>query len=223
MAIREAELLRDITPTEAVLLFGDRVVEALPAPGILWEEVPMSGKGVDGLELVDAAMETLVAALIEAGAVPRIEETRKFIFFTTIRLHLHIPDAMRSWPTGSPEARVVAWIVRQPGQSAPVEDALIALFMPTRHHNVWRMAYQALHDGLVERGYIERRTITVLKVVQKQQFGLHPEYRAPLTGAASAFERDHLHVRTRLRPETRVAAFRSWRAAFSEQNITTGD
>jgi len=223
MAIREAELLRDITPTEAVLLFGDRVVDALPAPGILWEEVPMSGKGVDGLELVDAAMETLVAALIEAGAVPRIEETRKFIFFTTIRLHLHIPDAMRSWPTGSPEARVVAWIVRQPGQSAPVEGALIALFMPTRHHNVWRMAYQALHDGLVERGYAERRTVTVLKVVRKDQFGVPVALRTHIMGATREFEQEHLRARTRLRPETRAAAFRSWRAAFSEQNITTGD
>ncbi len=221
MTIADQDLLTAITPTEAVLLYGDLVVKASATPKFNRELVPTSGKGVNGIDLVDAAMVTLAAAVVSGGAIPTVEMKRFLFVWKTPRIQLRLQDTTNPWPSGSPEARLVDWLSQQPGRSGGLEAATIALFIPKRYINVWRTAYQSLHDGLVARGYLERRVVALLKVMKKEQFTLAPPYLAPFTRMASAFERTHLRVKDKISPEVQEAAAMSWSAALAAQEANT--
>lgn len=221
MASTDQELLTAITPTEAVLLYGDLAVKGYPSPGINRELVPTSGKAVDGDDLVHAAMVTLAAAVVSRGVVATVEMKRFLILWKTPRIQLRLQDTTNPWPSGSPEARLVDWLGQRPGRSGGLEEAAIALFIPKRYFNVWRIAYQSLHDGLVARGYVERRVVKLLKVMKKEQFTLAPQYLAPFTRTASAFERAQLRVKDKISAEVQEAAATSWRAALAAQEASS--
>ncbi|MEZ4376763.1 MAG: hypothetical protein R3B35_00600 [Gemmatimonadales bacterium] len=217
-----ATLAEQITPTEAVLLFSDRLVDSHPKPRMDEYTVPTSGAGVFGLDVVEVAVETLVASMLASGVEPTVEERRAWIVLKSSRLHLRCTGPGRDWPSGSPEARLLAWLEAQPGQVGGLTEALIELFMPTPMQNVWGLAYSALHAGLVERGYLECTRRSMLGITLRDHFSLPPSQRAEILHAAPELAGSHLGARDRLDPAVREAAGRSWRAAYVAQDIDVG-
>ena len=216
-------LTDQITPTEAVLLFSDRLVDSHPKPRLDEYTVPTSGAGVFGLDVVEVAVETLVASLLASGVEATVEERRAWFFWTSSRLHLRRTGPGRRWPEGSPESRLLAWLEAQPGQAGGLTEALIELFMPTPMQNVWGLAYSALHAGLVQRGYLECTRRTMLGITLRDHFALPPSQRTEvLHAAADLTSGTHLGARDRLDPAVRLAAERSWRAAYVAQDVDVG-
>ncbi len=215
--------LTDITPAEAAVCFGDRLVESRPTPRFDLEAVPTTGRGVRGTDLVEAAVVCLVAALISRGAVATVTSRKHFLIFTTTRVELRLTTADNPWPERSPEAVVFDWFAAEPGRTGLLEEALLMSFLPRRATHVWRLGYEALHARLVARRYLDRSTIRVLLLLTKVQFAVAERHRADFQAMAHDAERALASLRDRLSPELRAAIASDWRGAVNAMDIPTAE
>lgn len=215
------DLLSAITPSEAAVLFSDRLVVSKPRPTLGRYTVPASGRGVDALDVVPASMQTLILTILASGATHRIEETRAWFFWSTLRMHLRLTAATPRWPEGSPEARLSAWFDQQPDRAGWVHEGIIAVFIPKRSAGIYAIAYRELFRGLVERGYVEPCRESASRLIRRDNFAITAPHRDALLGAGPAFERTHLTVRDRAASDVVAASRAAWGRAWLDQELDT--
>jgi len=151
-----------LTPSERVLLFGDRF--ARPA-GMLGhgEVVLSSGTKVGADDLAKAVIAAAYLACEQAGAI-RFEERQGKAMFGLMKTNaLHVVPGERAgmrWPGGSLES----WIVEGAQQQPKVNEFTQRLLCASQEYSPSQEMFGRLKQVLAERGVLHADTKTTLKV-----------------------------------------------------------
>ncbi|HEU0055047.1 MAG TPA: hypothetical protein VFQ39_17795, partial [Longimicrobium sp.] len=162
------------TPSELVVLFGDRFSEE---GGMLGSkmEVLTSGKKV----LVDRVAKTAIAAAVlaaeKAGAIRFDPRTGKAFFgmMKTKALHIVPGGSAAAFPAGSLEAFLAAAAAGQP----KLEDALAHAIAEESYNAEEQIVFQ-IRKGLASRGLLDTIEKKTLKVFTSVSYALPDSTRA---------------------------------------------
>ncbi len=151
-----------LTPSEIVLLFGDRFASSA---GMLdfKEEVVLGGATVDATELATTAVRAAVRAAVEAGSLTAELEPQKALFGLVKRLRVRLRPgaAPHAFPAGTLEAAVVE---RAP---AFLRD-VVAGFIGAESTDPAGRLLDQVRRGMVARGLLvegEKKTLRVFTSV----------------------------------------------------------
>lgn len=164
-----------LTPSERVLLFGDRF--AKPA-GMLGhgETVLSSGVKVGADDLAVQAIAAAYLACEQAGAV-RFEERQGKALFGLMKTNaMHVVPGQKpvGWPAGSLESWIVQGVQPQP----KVSDLSRGLLCSSQEYSPAQTMFARLKAALAERGIVHADARTTLKVFTSVTFTLPDAVRA---------------------------------------------
>jgi hypothetical protein len=171
-----------ITPSERVLLFGDRFSK--PAGMLGYSEVVLtSGNKVDADTLATSAVAAAFLANEQAGAIRLEPRQGKAMFGLMKSEHLHAVPGPRQvgWPDGSLE-RVISVSVQQ----HPKVDDLVSRIIQTRVQSPGQMLCNRVKSGMAHRGVLYAEEKKTLKIFSSVTYHLpdHTRHAAEQTGAA---------------------------------------
>lgn len=160
-----------LSPSESVILFGDRLAPTHDKPGYSDVRLPLSGRytPLDGF-----AFDVLCSALGALEAAGELELTirpHKGLLGSDELVAVRQLRAPHEWPLKSPEARIGAWLYTQPGNEAWLEDLIIHSMIPAVTNTPHRSAFEYLVAGLLERGVLEvvrRRAYVFFRISEYQ-------------------------------------------------------
>ncbi|HEU4561117.1 MAG TPA: hypothetical protein VFS20_24915 [Longimicrobium sp.] len=163
------------TPSERVLLFGDRF--ARPA-GMLGhgEVVLTSGAKVSADDLAVHAIAAAYLACEQAGAIRLEPRQGKAMFglMKTSDLHVVPGQRMVNWPEGSLES----WVVRGAQGQLKVNDLSQRLLANGQVNSPSQTMFARLKGALAARGILHGEQKTTLKVFTSVDYSLPPHARA---------------------------------------------
>lgn len=212
----EATAAATLTPSEVVLLLGDRFAES---GGLMRanEVLLLTGDKVRADRLAEAALAALVLANEKAGAL-RLELEKKKVLFGVFKRQalMAYPGAPGAWPDRSAE-----WAVSQSAQERPKEvDELLAQFIGERTANASTQALNQVKAGMAARGVLNVEEKRVLKVFTTSSFAPSDVTRT-LAAAARADEvKELLATCERERPEVWKALMADVRGAVNQMTET---
>jgi hypothetical protein len=164
-----------LTPSERVLLFGDRF--ARPGGMLGTNEVVLSSEArVNADDLVDPVIAAAILASEQAGAV-RLEERHGKALFGLVKTHaLHVLPGARQveWPEGSLESRVVQIAREQP----KVADLVTRLLGGKESNALVQELFSRMKSVLAARGVLHAEEKKTLKVFTSVSYSLPAEARA---------------------------------------------
>lgn len=151
-----------VTPSEAVLLHGDRFAKSdtILTTG---ETLLLNGAKVAAEDLSRAALAAAVLANERAGAIRLEVRTEKHLFglIKTRRIYAETADAAPAWPRGSLEAVLLA--CRAETGARKVADILYHV-MEEDSPAPARQVLHLIKRGLIGRGLLKTQETKVLKV-----------------------------------------------------------
>ena len=160
-----------LTPSERVLLFGDRF--STPAGMLGYSEVVLSsGSKVDADKLATSILAAAFLANEQAGAIALQPRQGKAMFGLMSTEHLHaVPGARQvGWPEGSLE-RVIAISVQQ----HPKVDDLVSGILGQRSQSPAQALCARVKAGLASRGVLHAEERKTLKIFTSVTYHL-PDY-----------------------------------------------
>ncbi|HET7462499.1 MAG TPA: hypothetical protein VFJ82_14695 [Longimicrobium sp.] len=163
------------TPSERVLLFGDRF--AKPAGMMGWGEVVMTSEvKVNADDLAVQAIAAAYLACEQAGAVRLEIREGKAMFGLMKTRNLHLVPGQKPvhWPEGSLEN----WIVQGAPRQAKVSDFTQALLCTGKEYSPAQTMFARLKGALAQRGILHAEQKTTLKVFTSVNFTLPEHVRA---------------------------------------------
>jgi len=164
-----------LTPSERVLLFGDRF--ARPA-GMLGhgEVVLSSGAKVGADELAVNAVAAAYLACEQAGAVRLEIRQGKAMFGLVSTRNLHVAPGHKhvSWPEGSLES----WVVQAAGREPRVSDLTQGLLCSGKENSPSQAMFERLKAALAARGILQAESKTTLKVFTSVTYAFPGHARA---------------------------------------------
>jgi hypothetical protein len=163
-----------LTPSERVLVFGDRF--SSPAGMLGTNEIVLSsGNKVDVDKLAQAMFAAALLADEQAGAIRLEPRQGKAMFglMKTEKLHIAPTGKHVGWPQGSLEAVVAASV----GQHPTVED-LVKAIVGERSNSPGQMICTRAKAALAARGVLHAEEKKTLKVFTSVTYSLPPATRA---------------------------------------------
>lgn len=163
------------TPSERVLLFGDRF--AKPAGMLGFGEVVLSSGVKVGAD--DLAVQAIAAAYLaceQAGAVRLEIRHGKAMFGLMNTRNLHLVPGQRqvNWPEGSLES----WVVQGAAREPKVSDFSQALLCSGKEYSPAQTMFARLKEALAARGILHAEQKTTLKVFTSVSYTLPDHARA---------------------------------------------
>lgn len=149
------------TPSERVLLFGDRFAKAAGMLGDS-EVVLSSGAKVGADELAVNAIAAAYLACEQAGAVRLEIRQGKAMFGLVTTRSLHVAPGQKhvSWPEGSLES----WVVQGAGREPKVSGLSQGLLCSGKENSPSQTMFGRLKAALAARGILHAESKTTLKV-----------------------------------------------------------
>ena len=207
------------TPSELVVLFGDRFAE--PAGMLGWkEEVMTSGTKVSSDKLAVQALAAALLAAEQAGSVALEPRSRKAMFGLVTKQALHVVPAggSSSWPAGTLEAAVVSEAQKQP----TVQDLFTAV-IGAESQSAANRVIAMVKAGLAARDLLEVEEKKVLKVFTTAKFTLPAATRAAAERAPLEPVRDLLGRFQQQRPDVWKTVEKDIRAALVWMTESSND
>lgn len=201
-----------ITPSERVLLFGDRF--AKPA-GMLGdkEEILSSGVKVQADDLAGKMMLAAFLACEQAGAVRLETRQGKALFGLMETSHLHLLPGARqvAWPQGSLESWVVQGAAREPKFSEWAQ----ALLGSQKSYTPALNMFGRIKGVLASRGVLHAEEKKTLKVFSSVTYSLPADARAAAEAAGTDHAQRLLSECQQQRPELWTTMTRAITAAIN--------
>jgi hypothetical protein len=164
-----------ITPSERVLLFGDRF--AKPA-GMLGdrEEILSSGAKVVADDLAEKMMLAAFLACERGGAIRLEPRQGKAMFGLMTTSHLHLLPGQKhvGWPDGSLES----WVVQGAGREPRFTDWARALLGSDKSYQPALGMFARLKGVLAARGVLHAEEKKTMKIFSSVAYSLPPHARA---------------------------------------------
>jgi hypothetical protein len=186
------------TPSERVLLFGDRFAKPAGMMGF-GEVVLSSGAKVGADELAVNAVAAAYLACEQAGAVRLEIRQGKAMFGLVTTRSLHVVPGQKhvSWPEGSLESWVVQGAQRQP----KVSDLSQGLLCNGKENSPSQAMFERLKGALAARGILHADTKTTLKVFTSVSYDLPGHARAAAEQGGTQHVQAMLEACRQHRPE----------------------
>ncbi|HEX8697014.1 MAG TPA: hypothetical protein VF746_31640 [Longimicrobium sp.] len=205
------------TPSELVVLFGDRFAEE---GGMLTakEEVLTSGKKVSAEKLAHAAMAAALLAAEQSGAV-RLEVRRTKALFGLMKGEkLHVVPGPRpsAWPAGTVEAAIA-----ESAPSGPEASDLFGALIGAKTANASQRFVSVVKAGLAGRGLLGTEQKKTLMVFTTMHFTLPDATRAAAGRASTDPVRDLLRSAEQGRPHEWSLMMKAIRAAITWMTETS--
>jgi hypothetical protein len=165
-----------LTPSESVLLFGDRF--AKPGGMLGYKEVVLtSGTKVDADDLAIQAIAAAFLACEQAGAVRFEHREGKALFglMKTKSFHVLPGPGGAYWPAGSLED----WVVKGSRSETKVGDLAKGLLNDSEVASPSQVMFNRLKARLAERGLLHAESKTTLKVFTTVNYSATDVLHAP--------------------------------------------
>lgn len=199
------------TPSELVVLFGDRFAEE---GGMLTvkEEVLTSGAKVSAEQLGQAAALAALLAADRAGTLKLETRTGKALFglLKTEKLHAAPGAAAAAWPEGSLERAL-----SEGAAKAPTVQDLFQAVLSEESYNPWQRLAAMIRAGLAKRGLLEVEEKKTLKIFTTATFTLPDATRAAAARQDVEAVRDLLRSAESGRAALHQSAVKAVRAAVT--------
>ncbi|HET7232491.1 MAG TPA: hypothetical protein VFJ16_20955 [Longimicrobium sp.] len=186
------------TPSERVLLFGDRF--AKPAGMLGHGEVVLgSGAKVGADDLAVNAIAAAYLACEQAGAVRLETRQGKAMFGLMKTRNLHLVPGQKpvSWPEGSLEN----WVVQGAPREPKVSDFTQALLCNGKEYSPAQTMFARLKAALAGRGILHADQKTTLKVFTSVTYALPDHVRAAAEQGGTQHVQAMLDACRQQRPE----------------------
>jgi len=204
-----------LTPSERVLLFGDRF--STPAGMLGYNEVVLSsGTKVDAEKLAQNAFAAAFLADEQAGAIHLELRQGKAMFglMKTEKLHAVPGQKQVGWPQGSLEALIAASV-----QPQPEVDDLVSGILGDRANSPAQNLFARMKAALAARGVLHAEEKKTLKVFTSITYTLPDATRAAAEQTGAAHVEQMLRACEQQRPQLWVALTRNIKAGI---NLMTG-
>ncbi|HSU13852.1 hypothetical protein [Longimicrobium sp.] len=200
-----------ITPSERVLLFGDRFSK--PAGMLGYGEVVLSsGNKVDAEGLATSLMAAAFLANEQAGAIRLELRPGKAMFGLMKTEHLHAVPGQRQvgWPEGSLE-RVISISV----QNAPKVDDLVSGILQQRSQSPAQTICSRVKAGLAARGVLAAEEKKTLKIFTSVTYSLPDHARRAAEQGGTAHVEQMLNATQHQRPQIWAQLTRNIKSAIT--------
>lgn len=200
------------TPSERVLLFGDRF--AKPAGMMGYGEVVLtSGAKVSADDLAVHAIAAAFLACEQAGAVRLEPRQGKAMFGLMKTSDLHVVPGQRhvTWPEGSLES----WIVQGAQGGHKVSDLSQRLLAPGQVNSPSQTMFVRLKGALAQRGILHGQQKTTLAVFTSVDYTLPAQARAAAEHGGTQHVQAMLDTCRQQRPQLWNDLTREIRAAIT--------
>lgn len=200
-----------LTPSERVLVFGDRF--SSPAGMLGTNEVVLSsGNKADADRLGEAMFAAALLANEQAGAIRLEPRQGKAIFglMKTEKLHVVPGGKQVAWPQGSLEAVVAA-----PVQQHPTVDDLVAGIVGSRSNSPGQVVCARAKAALAARGVLHAAEKKTLKVFSSVTYSLPPATRAAAEQTGAGHVEQMLRACEQQRPKLWTDLVRGIKAGFT--------
>jgi hypothetical protein len=200
-----------LTPSERVLIFGDRFSK--PAGMMGFSEVVLSsGNKVEADRLAENVFAAAFLANEQAGAIGLELRQGKAMFglMKTEKLHAVPGHKQVGWPQGSLEAVIAASV-----QQHPKVDDLVGGILGEKTNSPAQSLCARVKAGLAARGVLHAQEKKALKVFTSVTYSLpeHTRVAAEQTGAGHVDQM--LRVCEQQRPQLWAALIRNIKAGFT--------
>jgi hypothetical protein len=205
-----------VTPSERVLLFGDRFSK--PAGMLGYSEVVLSsGNKVDADALAMNALAVAFLANEQSGAIRLELRPGKAMFGLMKTEHLHAVPGQRQvgWPDGSLE-RVIAISV----QNAPKVSDLVSGIIGQRSQSPEQALCNRVKAGLAMRGVLAAEEKKTLKFFTTVTYSLPPHTRQAAEQGGTAHVEGMLNAAQQQRPQIWAQLTRNIKSAFTAMTET---
>jgi hypothetical protein len=186
-----------LTPSERVLVFGDRF--STPAGVLGYSEVVLaSGNKVDAGRLATSVLAAAFLANEQAGAIALEQRQGKAMFGLMKTEHLHAVPGPRQvgWPEGSLE-RVIATSV----QNDPKVDDLVSGIIGQRSNSPAQTICARVKAGLATRGVLHAEEKKTLKFFTSVTYSLPDHARRAAEQGGTAHVEQTLAAAQQQRPQ----------------------
>lgn len=166
-----ASSIPGLSPTESVMLYADRLFITHDNSALSDVRLLLSGRYADLDTVTFAGLCSMLGALEAAGELEVSTRPRRGLIRTSEQVVIRQVQAPRDWPLKSPEARLGAWLYRQPDNEAWLDDAIMDTLIPTMSTAPQRSAFEYFVGGLAERGVVEavkRRAYIFFRISEYQ-------------------------------------------------------
>lgn len=200
-----------LTPSERVLLFGDRFSTLAGVLGYS-EVVLSSGNKVDADKLATSVLAAAFLANEQAGAVVLELRQGKAMFGLMKTEHLHaVPGARQvGWPEGSLE-RVIATSV----QNHPKVDDLVSGIIGQRSNSPAQAICARVKAGLASRGVLHAEEKKTLKIFTSVNYSLPEHVRRAAEQGGTAHVEQTLAAAQQQRPQIWAQLTRNIKSAIT--------
>jgi hypothetical protein len=200
-----------LTPSERVLIFGDRF--STPAGMLGYGEVVLtSGNKVDADRLAQNVFAAAFLANEQAGAIGLELRQGKAMFglMKTEKLHAVPGQRQVGWPQGSLEA-----VIAQSVQQHPKVDDLVGGILGQKSSSPAQRICGMVKAGLARRGVLHAEEKKTLKVFTSVTYTLPPDARAAAEETGFPHVEQMLRGCEQQRPQLWAALIRNIRAAIT--------
>lgn len=200
-----------LTPSERVLLFGDRF--STPAGMLGYSEVVLSsGNKVDADKLATSALAAAFLANEQAGAIALEPRQGKAMFGLMKTEHLHAVPGPRQvgWPEGSLE-RVIAGSV----QHQPKVDDLVSGIIGQRSKSPAQAICARVKAALAQRGVLHAEEKKTLKIFTSVTYSLPDHARHAAEQGGTAHVEQTLAAAQQQRPQVWALLTRNIKSAIT--------
>lgn len=204
-----------LTPSERVLVFGDRF--STPAGMLGYSEVVLStGNKVDVEKLAQAIFAVALLANEQAGAIGLDLRQGKAMFgmIKTEKLHAVPGTRQVGWPQGSLEAVIAASVAQH-----PQVDDLVTSILGSRSNSPGQGLVARMKAALAARGVLHAEEKKTLKVFTTVSYSLPPAALAAAEQTGYAHVEQMLRACEQQRPPLWAALTRNIKAGI---NLVTG-
>jgi len=164
-----------ITPSERVLLFGDRFAKSAGMLGDK-EEILSSGTKVVADDLASKMMLAAFLACERAGAIRLEKRQGKAMFGLMKTSSLHLVPGPK--PVGWPEGSLESWIVQGAAREPKFSDWAQALLGSQKSYQPALEMFARLKGVLAARGVLHAEEKKTLKIFSSVTYSLPPQARA---------------------------------------------
>ena len=200
-----------LTPSERVLVFGDRFSSSAGMLGYN-EVVLSSGNKVDVDKLAQAMFAAALLADEQAGAIRLEPRQGKAMFglMKTEKLHVAPGRKQVGWPQGSLEAVIAASVQQHP----TVED-LVQAIVGERSNSPGQIVCTRAKAALAARGVLVAEEKKTLKVFTSVAYSLPPATRAAAEQTGAGHVEQMLRACRQQRPKLWADLDRGIKAGFT--------
>ncbi|MBC7841463.1 MAG: hypothetical protein H7099_04095 [Gemmatimonadaceae bacterium] len=145
---------------EIALIFADQLVLSFPDRFAGNLQSPLTGRTVEQSAIGPVLLEVLIGGLKACATLAVSMQSRRTLFGTEDAAHITLTVSHSTFPFGSPEQQLVAWLAAQPKRNAFVDDAIMKTLIPFDSPNPQGLFFERALSGLVSRKIYECRTRT---------------------------------------------------------------